>query len=200
MQKFFITFTLCILPFVLLEAQNSKNYKYIDNLGYKHCYRVLEINNRYYISSWKDNIRVISVFDEDLNQTDEIQLFANEIPIYPSQLFYEEDTFYVIGWVDLPNHTWETCFAKFDKDFNLVDSISIFYFHAKDTVGYDAIDVLKTKSGDFILLLYNDYCDSRLLQINNNGEILQDVVIDTLWVGYLIETDSNYSKMSISRS
>jgi hypothetical protein len=221
--KFKAAVLLCLCIFAnLLTAQNTSNYKYVitpfdfDTVSTSN-HNVLEINNRYYvltagfngdrassryISDYQDieEIGVVTVFDEGLSPIEQFQLFADGIILFPLCFFYEEDTFYVFGWYRLPNHypPYENCFAKFDKNFNLVQPVTTFWYPSIDSNGGYDMQVLRTKKKEFIIQL-EDIMErnTRLVHINSKGEILQDILLQDLpigavSIGSILETDSNY--------
>jgi hypothetical protein len=221
MQRNYVTFkfkaVVLLYLFVsvnLLTAQNTSNYKYVItpfDTGWTDNYDVLEINNHYYvltgglngdraaienISDYQDieDIGVVTVFDEELNSIEQFQLFADGIILYPSHFFYEEDTFYVFGMYRSPNHCpiWEECFAKFDKNFNLLQPVTTFWYHLNDCDGGYLKRVLRTKKNEFIIQLEDIEKNSRLVYMNNMGEILQDISIGAVSTGSILETDGNY--------
>ena len=198
-------------------AQNPSHYKYMitpfDSTVWTENVDVLELNNRYYlltsgvmIRSWEladdstrrctQRIGAVTVFDENFNQIKQLQLLAeHNINSTAFSFFYEQDTFYVFGFYMLPmsNPLWsEYYFAKFDKDFNLVQPLTTFPYHGSGE-NYSMGGILKTKKNEFIFQLYNLEDSSRLIHINNKGDILQDVLINSIIDGTILEMDSNYA-------
>ena len=165
---------------------------------------MLEIDNHYYVFTYglngdrseveNDNdledVGIVTIYDEDFNQLNQIQLSVNGITISPRKVFYEQDTFYAFGFCRVPNYLGigTNCFAKFDKNFNATQPITLFY--VPDSIGRN-MDVMKTKSNEFLFQLYMED-SNRLLLINSNGEILQDILIGIIGWATILETDSNY--------
>ena len=196
-------------------AQSTSNYKYMItpyDTGCTANVGIFEINNRYYVFTAGDNgdaaeinnisdyldiedIGVVTIFDEELHPIEQIQLLADGIIIFPQQVFYEEDTFYVFGLHRLPSPypIWGNCFAKFDKNFNLVQPVTTFGYNSNDSIGGYIISGLKTIMNEFIIQFYDvPEKNSRMVHINSNGEILQDVSIGNILYGTVLETDNNY--------
>jgi hypothetical protein len=217
--KFKAIVLLCLFVSINLStAQNTSNYKYVItpfDTGWTGNFDVLEINNRYYVltgglngdraaienrSDYQniEDIGVVTVFDEELNPIEQFQLYADEINgviLYPTHFFYEENIFYVFGKYRSPNHCpiWEECFAKFDKNFNLLQPVTTFWYHLNDCDGGYGTRVLRTKKNEFIIQLEDIEKNSRLIHINSEGEILQDISIGGgVLAGTILETDSNY--------
>ena len=186
-----------LFTFFTLSAQNIGTYKYIvapfDSVSPYRYYDMLEINNRYYVLSngldydMQLTIEQVTVFDENFNPIEHVKLFEKSNNFSSVKFFLEQDTFYIFGFDNSINsEIWELCLAKFDKDFNLVQPVSVFGY-------YDLylLDILKTRKNDFILHLA---CKggNRLMHINNKGEVLQEVLIERTEQGSILETDSHY--------
>ena len=200
-----IAFTLFVFIFLLssnkIDAQNATNYKYIHDDDVSQFRSILEVNNHYYVVSSRyaefaeDAIYFITIFDEDFNEIEKKQLSINGINLKLTKLFHEQDTFYASGWGYRNNDyrdDWGFFIAKFDKDFNLVDTIFTLWLPYMHYEKMYSTSILKIKNNEFMLCLYSWAYESRLLHIGKNGEILQEVLFDTIWNGSLVETDSNY--------
>jgi len=187
-----------------LTAQNTGSYKYIVNSeGITHNTDILEINNRYYLLSEvhsklgftldRNAISFVTIFDTDLNQIEQIPLPEIGSGFFPMKFFYKDNYFYIFGYTFVIEQTFKPCYAKLDKDFNLVQEVSV--YKMDDNLSYEYFEgVLMTEEHGFVFLLNQEGDKSRsLLHINNSGEVLQEVILPSGdYSGTLVETDSFY--------
>ena len=191
-------------------AQNTGSYKYIVNIvdSYFTDYcNILEINNHYYVLSAvydksdytidRNTRSMITVFDENLNSIEQIQLSGVGSKFSPYKFFYENNYFYIFGYIIDSNDVSKPCLAKFDENFKLVQNISLYAMN--DSLSYIYFDnILMTEKKEFVYMTCKWYPDRdgfcRFFHINNNGEILQDVFIPYRSDGFgtLVATDSHY--------
>jgi len=185
-----------------LTAQNIETYKYIItpiDISPATNVDILEINNHYYILSdgWSyissQTIPTINIFDEDLNSVEQILLPEGERGFRPYKFFYEKKIFYILGTILDSHQISKPCFAKFDKEFNLVQPFSL--YNLDDSLNYYFCNIIMTKKSEFMNLIDVKGREGRLWYINNNGEFLQEVILPyKIWGnnGSIVETDSNY--------
>ena len=198
----------CFFAVNCLTAQNTGSYKYIVNtvediLTYN--FDILEIDNRYYLLSntfymdsldfYKPINTFITIFDEDLNSIEQITLSEIENFFAPFRFFYENNYLYIFGSALVDEETYKPCFAKFDKNFNLVQPVSIYTLD--DNLGYAYLNgMLMTEKKEFVFMVYDTYntmFGGRLFHINDKGEVLEEVFLPYgTWSGVLAETDSHY--------
>jgi len=196
-----------------LTAQQGGSYKYVVISAYSGVSTsdMLEINNRYYVLSAEYDIdkdiyapdrdirAMISIFDEDLNQMEEIELSELGRDFVPRSMSYENNYFYIFGEVIVSENRHKPGMAKFDEHFKLVQPVSVFTMD--DSASYIIrAHVLMTREKEFVCLVQYDNMEqqkyepaARLLHINRKGEVLQDVFIPYLFrMSDVLETDSNY--------
>ena len=203
---------ICFCLFLIttcLTAQNSGNYKYIatpfDSILPSRYLDMLEIDNHYYVLSngfyddYDNNTILptesVTIFDKDFNPIEHIKLSTGDVKFAPLKFFYERNTFYIFGSGNLiGSELWGLCFAKFDKNFNLVQPVSLYgYYFGEEE--YSSVSILKNQKKEFIVQLSNWFAkdSSRLMHINNKGEVLQDVLVKALFGNKtILEMDSNY--------
>ena len=190
-------------------AQDVGHYKYIIPIDtcYSTNYDLLEANNRYYYFSsitspsiFPEYQFIVSVYDEDLNKVEEIQLpSVLEDYYFPLRWFYNDGYFYAFGYYVSGNQLYPPSntvyFAKYNENFDLVQPVSFYTFD--DTIEYTLTGASMAKNEEFIFIFRKGQfanLDVFLLHINKYGDILQDVSLSKPDGdgGYLIETDSNY--------
>lgn len=172
---------------------------------------ILEVNNRYYLLSHVyhgtslQRIPTVSIYDEYLNKIEQFSLDINGIdygPVYNitgfTRFFYKENHFYVLGFITSDTNWHEAVFfGKYDEDFRLLEQTSIY---PTDAIEWKMSATCMTKNNEF-LLLFSDYDSvARLLHLNINGEVLQELFIPTyrnMSDGVIVETDSHYIAHSI---
>jgi len=198
-----ILFSCLLLASVSLWAQNTGNHKYITYQ--KDSCRavsmdVLEIDNRYYlltdlviIDSFRERIPTVTIFDESLNIVKKIELFGGSVKIMPLKYFYLNNVFYLFGLTMDDNQKAKPFFAKFDKDFNLLQPITLYALDNPLEYGYTFAMV--NKKNEFLYLVWDNSSprENRLLHIDTNGIVLHDLsLLQSYHKGSIAETDNYY--------
>lgn len=193
--------------FITIQSATAQGYKYILNTEANSTanYDVLELNNQYYLLSalsdslnffaFNHNTRaVVSIFDENLNQIEQIPLSAIGNNFIPFRFFYENNYFYIFGSIFVNEQTYKPCFVKLDKSFKLAQNIVL--YDMGDGLNYDycSYTVLITEKKEFVfLLLQKENKFSRLFHVNNKGTVLQEAVLPyDLLFSSIVAIDSHY--------
>ena len=189
-----------------LTAQNTGSYKYILNTDGKQSLNmdVLEINSHYYLLSevfevfdftiHRKSTVMITIFDENLNSIEQILLPEIGKGFFPKKLFYENNCFYIFGYTFVSEKTSKPCYAKLDKDFNLVQDVSIYAMDDNWSYDYLKNGILMTENQEFVFMVVPyRWGDARLFHISNEGDVLQEVSLPFGdWAAILVAADSHY--------
>jgi hypothetical protein len=198
-----ILYCLCfLLVTIYLPAQNTGSHRYTtlqqDSCGMFNM-DVIEIDDYYYLltdvmcrNANFDRIPTVTVFDSHLNIVKNIELFGGNKKIMPVKLFYSNHFIYLAGLNSEVLHS-KPFFMKFDKDFNIVQSPVIYMLD--DSLSYGCIDVIMNSNNEFayMLLINNNDHPGRLLLVDTNGIILQNIFFTNQNIlGTIVETENNY--------
>jgi hypothetical protein len=229
---FFLLFPLWGLGGFSLHAQNIGTYKFIitpTDTCHSSSVSILEVNKQYYLLSilcdYPFSLQknyVVIIFDEDLNQINQIDLDGGNIDFkdadygwFVKSLFYEKNYFYVLGGgADTFNAGYNRFFlAKYTEDFILTQPISIytlpdtllFYrdtlIHGTDTFIYadssskwELSSMFMTSKSEFIVhFRLSDFSLGKLFHIDTNGTILHEMYVSPFGGGgVMVETDKYY--------
>ena len=160
----------------------------------------LEVDNRYYlltdlstINSFRERVPTVTIFDESLNIIKKIELFGGSVRIMPIKYFYVNNVFYLLGLAMDDNQKAKPFLAKFDKDFNLLQPITLYALD--NPLEYSYNFAMMNKKNEFLYLIWdNSYPkENRLLHIDTNGNVLSDLSLPYyIPNGSIAETDNFY--------
>jgi len=210
-------------------AQNTSHYKYViapmDTCRTANS-DILEVNNHYYLLSRPNTdadhgVPIIAVYNEDLNQIEQILLYDIDSAFFPHRFFYKDNYFYVLGCVyDSTNISLDRfCYAKYDTNFRLaqpvisytlqdtifrlIDTVvrnndTIIYDYIVGGAGYGLSDIFMTQSDEFIIHFnlegkQGNGSKGRLFHFDTTGRVLHDMFVPPLFIfGTMVETDIHY--------
>ena len=182
--------------FLFLSLNNISfaqgDFTYVLSLNEYSCPTnrgAMEARNKYYVptdiglpNSDNEYLCLLTVYDESMNPLKTIRLHEPEERIIPIYFFYDNTSFYAMGYNALSDRrVAHPFFIQYDTNFKPLHEPIVYAFEDSIT-DYAIYGVIQNAENEFIYLLMGYYFDSlfhptgRLLRVDKTGNLLEDVL------------------------